>query len=362
MTITKISADAALQSLADFDTIIDARSPGEFAEDCLPGAENWPSLDNDERKEVGTEYKQIGGFEAKKAGAALVARNIAAHIDAHVSDKPPNWKPLVYCWRGGKRSGTLAWFLDQIGFETTVVEGGYKAFRAALVEDMITLPARFNFVVVCGKTGSGKTRMLKALAQHGEQVLDLEALAQHRGSVLGWLPGTAQPTQKQFDSVVWTALRRLDPSRVVWVEAESKKIGNLQVNEHLLNRVRQDSVCVNIDLADDQRVALLLDEYDFFVKDPEYFCARVDALVALRGRAVVERWQAQARAGEFASTFAELMSEHYDPVYLQSMRRNFAGYAAAFQTVPKTADFESFRAVVSDLIGFVAMNSEVKSR
>ncbi len=359
MSVLKISAETALASLSQFDAVIDARSPDEFAQDAVPGAQNWPSLDNEERKEVGTDYKQAGGFEAKKLGAALVARNVAAHLQAHVADKPPSWKPLVYCWRGGKRSGTLAWFLDQIGFETTAIDGGYKAFRAALVADMAALPQRLNFVVVCGKTGTGKTRLLKALSLQGQQVLDLEALAQHRGSVLGWLPHTQQPTQKQFDTRVWQALHAFDTAKPVWVEAESKKIGNLQVNEHLLARIRQHSPCVNIELSDAQRVNLLLDEYDFFVKDPAYFCTRVSALSALRGHACVTRWQTMAREGEFPALFAELIAQHYDPVYLASMRRNFVGYDRALPLLPASADFADFEHIASEFIASDAMKNIV---
>jgi tRNA 2-selenouridine synthase len=356
MSVQKLSAAQAIDRLAEFSSIIDARSPGEFAEDHLPKAENWPSLDNDERKEVGTDYKQVGGFEAKKIGAALVARNIAEHIDAHVRDKPANWKPLVYCWRGGKRSGTLAWFLDQIGFETTVVDGGYKAFRAAMVEDLAALPQRFQFRVICGRTGSGKTRLLHALARQGAQVLDLEGFAQHRGSVLGWLPDTPQPTQKRFDTLVWHALRGLDPARGVWVEAESKKIGNLQVPESLLAHMREQSACVNIELPLPERVKLLLDEYSFFVADPEYFCARVAALKQHCGGAAVARWQELARAGDCATAFEELMTQHYDPIYLQSMQRNFRDYPKARSVAPESCDVKAFDTTATALIASDAIN------
>ena len=180
MSLIKISALDALTQLGSFTEVIDARSEGEFAEDHLPGAINWPSLNNEERQLVGTEYKQISAFDAKKRGAALVAKNIARHLERDVIHKPRDWQPLVYCWRGGKRSGSLALILDQIGFNVTLVDGGYKAFRAALVADLSQLAAQFDYRVICGTTGSGKTRLLQALAMQGAQVLDLEALANHR--------------------------------------------------------------------------------------------------------------------------------------------------------------------------------------
>jgi tRNA 2-selenouridine synthase len=325
--IVPTSASDAIADLGRFDTIVDARSPSEFADDRLPGAVNWPSLDDAERALIGTEYKQVSPFAARKRGAALVARNVAAHLERHVLDKPHDWAPLVYCWRGGKRSGALATVLDQIGFRVHLLEGGYRAFRRAVVAELDALPARLAWRVVCGPTGAGKSRLLAALQAQGAQVLDLEALANHRGSVLGLVPGSAQPSQKAFDTRVWNALRALDPKRPVFVESESKKIGELRVPEPLVARMRA-APCVWLELPIEARVALLLDEYDFFVRDVDAFCARLDALRALRGKAVVDAWQEQARSGRTAAVVRDLLDAHYDPIYLQSMRRNFAGVAA----------------------------------
>ena len=133
MSLTVLSASAVLERLHTFDTIIDARSEDEFNEDHLPNAVNWPTLNNEERKNIGTLYKQVNAFEAKKRGAAIAAHNIATHIEDHVLQKERDWTPLAYCWRGGKRSGSLSLVLDQIGFRVTLVEGGYKAFRAAML-------------------------------------------------------------------------------------------------------------------------------------------------------------------------------------------------------------------------------------
>ncbi|HEY2559554.1 MAG TPA: tRNA 2-selenouridine(34) synthase MnmH [Caldimonas sp.] len=324
MTVRPISATEAIADLDRFDTLVDARSPAEFAEDRLPDAVNWPSLDDDERALVGSEYKQVSPFAARKRGAALVARNVAAHVERHVADKPHDWKPLVYCWRGGKRSGALATVLDQIGFRVHVLEGGYRAFRRAIVAELDQLPARFAWRVVCGPTGSGKSRLLAALAAQGAQVLDLEALANHRGSVLGLVPGSAQPSQKAFDTLVWQALRGLDPASPVFVESESKKIGELRVAEALIEQMRA-SPCLWLELPIEARVALLIDEYDFFVADIDAFCARLDALRALRGNAVVAAWQENARSGRIEGVVRDLLDVHYDPIYFASMRRNFSG-------------------------------------
>ncbi|SFC41274.1 tRNA 2-selenouridine synthase [Polaromonas sp. OV174] len=334
MSLDRISAEQALSTLGSFSAVIDARSEGEYAEDHLPGAINWPSLHDEERKIVGTQYKQISAFEAKKLGASLVAKNIAEHIQREVLDKPKEWQPLVYCWRGGKRSGSLALILDQIGFKVTLVDGGYKAFRAALVADIPQLAARHQYRVVCGPTGSGKTRLLQALAAHGAQVLDLEALAHHRSSVLGMIPGLAQPSQKAFDSRIWAALRGFDPLLPVYIESESKKVGNVAVPEGLITAMRA-SPCLNLELPEDERVALLLEDYDFFVQNTEFFCDRLAALTEARGKATVQDWQARARSGELASVVRELLVLHYDPVYLQSMHRNFTQYDSAQQLSPR---------------------------
>ena len=334
MSLDRISAADALAQLGQFSTVIDARSEGEYAEDHLPGAVNWPSLHDDERKIVGTQYKQISQFEAKKLGAALVAKNISEHIQRDVLDKPREWQPLVYCWRGGKRSGSLALVLDQIGFRVTLVDGGYKAFRAALVADLPQVAARYRYRVVCGPTGSGKTRLLQALGAQGAQVLDLEALANHRSSVLGMIPGVAQPSQKAYDSRIWTALRSFDAARPVYIESESKKVGNVAVPEGLIAAMRA-SPCLRIDLPEGERVALLLEDYDFFVRDIEFFCERLGALTEARGKATVLDWQVRARGGDVASVVLELLVKHYDPGYLQSMQRNFTQYEAARALAPR---------------------------
>ena len=325
--LLKIPAPEALAQPDRFDTIIDARSESEFAEDRLPGAVNWPSLSDAERHQIGLEHAAVSPFAARKRGAALVARNIAAHIERELGETKKDWQPLVYCWRGGQRSGALAAVLEQIGFRVHVLEGGYREYRRAVIADLETLPLRFEYRVVCGTTGSGKSRLLQVLRAQCAQVLDLEALANHRGSVLGLVPGSPQPGQKQFESRVWDALRGFDPMRPVFVESESKKVGDLRVPERLIERMRA-SACIRLDLDIEARVALLIEDYDFFVRDTAAFCARLDALRVARGNEVVNRWQEAARAGRTAEVVRDLLVSHYDPVYLQSMRRNFAGLAA----------------------------------
>lgn len=336
MAVHPISAVEAMQRMAlpatapgAFSCIIDARSPAEHAHDHLPQALNWPSLTDEERVRVGTIYKQVSAFEANKVGAALVAANIAKHLQEHVMQLPKQWQPLVYCWRGGKRSGSLALVLGQIGFKVWLIEGGYKAFRAAVVQDTATLSAGFQFQVIAGPTGSGKTRLLHALAKQGAQVLDLEALAQHRSSVLGRIPGQAQPSQKHFDMRVWQQLRQFDPSRTVFVEAESKKVGNVSIPEALVQAMR-NSPCIDVQLSDEERVQLLLEDYAFFAQDASLFCQRLQVLTAQKGKAVVSEWQRLVQSGQTEQVVRELLLSHYDPTYAKSVERNFLQFKQAF--------------------------------
>ncbi len=351
MSLTILNAAEVVAQINRFDTIIDARSEGEFALDHLPGAVNWPTLSDEERVQIGTMYVQVNQFEAKKRGAAIAARNIANHIERHVIDKPKEWKPLAYCWRGGKRSGSLSLILDQIGFRVTLVEGGYKAFRAAMLLDIPRQVERLHFQVVCGTTGSGKTRLLQALAEAGAQVLDLEALANHRSSVLGAIPGIAQPSQKHFDTLVWDALRQFDGSRPVYVESESKKVGNVSVPAALVECMRK-SPCLDLTLPIDERVNLLMEDYAFFVEDTAHFCARLDVLTELRGKAVISAWKEQVLAGQVREVVHALLTQHYDPVYLQSMQRNFAQYGQARGISPRDHTVPAMQRLAAEILEY----------
>jgi tRNA 2-selenouridine synthase len=296
MSVMVLPAAMALEKLAKFDAVIDARSEAEYAEDRLPGAINWPSLNDAERHEVGTLYKQVSPFDARKLGAGLVAANIARHI-ARGNRRQAQGLAAAGVLLARRPAQQLAGAgAGQIGFRVNLLEGGYKAFRQAVLASMPDLVQRLQYRVVCGPTGSGKTRLLQALEAAGAQVLDLEALASHRSSVLGLIPGQPQPTQKRFDTLVWEKLRSFDPARPVYVESESKKVGNLAVPDVLMTAMRA-SPCLRLELSDDERVRLLLEDYAFFATDTDLFCERLDALVQLRGHAQVEAWQKQVQPG-----------------------------------------------------------------
>ncbi len=317
-----VEAEQALAQLDRYDTIIDVRSEGEFSEDHIPGAISCPVLSDDERREVGTMDRQQSSFEARRRGAAMVARNIAGHLEQRFADRPRDWQPLVYCWRGGNRSGSMVYILTRVGWRAAQLHGGYRAYRRAVMAALNTLPARLRFVVICGATGSGKSRLLLQLAAIGAQVLDLENLARHRGSVLGGLPSQPQPGQKLFESLIWDVLRRCSPERPVFVESESRKVGSLHVPDQLLLRMRE-SECVKLDVPLAARIRLLRDEYGHFEEDPDSLFGQLECLAELHGREKVARWKALATARHWDRMVEQLLTEHYDPAYRRSIARNF---------------------------------------
>ncbi|MBV7534603.1 tRNA 2-selenouridine(34) synthase MnmH [Duganella sp. sic0402] len=322
-----LSIDQVLPQLDSFDAIIDARSPCEYALDHLPGAINAPVLDDEQRIRVGTMYKQVGAFEAKKLGAALIAKSIARHIEELWIGQPREWRPLVYCWRGGNRSGAMAHILAKIGWPVVQLEGGYKAFRQEVNAALEHAP-ELAFKVVCGTTGSGKSRLLETLAAQGAQVLDLEQLAAHRGSVLGHLPSTEQPSQKAFETRIWDVLRRYDAARPVFVEAESKKVGNLRVPAALMASMRA-SDCIALTLPRAERVNLLMADYAHFLGSPALLNGQLEHLTQLHGKEKITQWQAMSQAGQMTELVDALLAQHYDPAYLRSIDRNFSRYAQA---------------------------------
>lgn len=340
---TLAAEDLTLAQLARFDDIIDVRSPSEFREDHIPGAVNFPVLSDEERARVGTIYKQTSAFDAKKIGAALVARNIADHVERDFSDKPKNWRPLVYCWRGGSRSGAMTHILNQIGWRAQQLKGGYKAYRTMVLATLHTLPGRFRYRVICGPTGSGKSRLLAALNELGAQVLDLEGLAAHRGSILGNLPDADQPPQKLFESRLWEALQKFDPEHPVYVEAESKKIGNIRAPDALLEEMWQRGQCVRVEMAQEQRIALLKEEYIHFLENPEALCLKLDHLTGIHGKSVIQKWQALSTGRAWDELVGELLIKHYDPAYNKSTAKHYAQFSEALILHPADISMNGFR-------------------
>lgn len=342
---------ATLDRLDDFDEVIDVRTPLEFADDHVPGAINAPVLSNEERVMVGTLYKQVSPFEASRVGAALVARNIAAHLDTTFADRRQGWRPLIYCWRGGMRSGSMTTMFNMIGWRARQLDGGYKTYRSATLEALDRLPATLRYIVLAGPTGSGKTRLLNALAQAGAQTLDLERLASHRGSLLGAWAGVPQPSQKGFDTLLAQDLRAFDPSRPVFVEAESRKIGAVALPAALLAAMHA-SPCIEVRSSREDRAAFLLQDYARLFDDPESLKAQLRRMIGLHSRERVGGWQALVDQGLRVELARELIDRHYDPAYARSCHAHFAQLPQALRLDfrPNDADVvEQARALLARL-------------
>ena len=311
-------------AVADFSAyalIIDARSPREFAEDHLPGAVNLPVVGDEEYAEVGTRHK-TDKHAAYLLGVEYSLRNIANQIKPLISSYAPQDRFLVYCFRGGKRSRLWADNLRTIGYDVDVLAGGWKRYRGWVRSGLETLPPTLRYRVLAGPTGCGKTRLLQALRAEGQQVLDLEEIACHRGSLLGDLPSQPQPSQKLFDSALLDTLRRLDPAHEVWIEAESKKIGDLQLPDGLYQAMHRSPV-IQLSAPMDQRVRLWREDYPHFAQDPVGMVDKLQPLKPLIGKETLAHWQALACGGQVDELFRSVMERHYDPCYERSTRKNY---------------------------------------
>ncbi|MDP3494050.1 MAG: tRNA 2-selenouridine(34) synthase MnmH [Hyphomonadaceae bacterium] len=306
-------------SLTQYDMIIDVRSPGEFAEDHIPGAVNLPVLDNDERAVVGTTYVQESRFLARRMGAALVAKNIGRHLDGALADMGPNFKPLVYCWRGGQRSNSMALVLAQVGWRTLVLQGGYKTYRRAVQQRLYDGELGFRFVLLDGGTGTGKTEILNRVKAMGGQVIDLEAIARHRGSLFGAIVGTPQPSQKWFESCLADQLERMDPKRPVLLEAESSKIGQRTLPPSMW-KAMEAAPRIQLSAPLDVRSAYLVNSYPDVIADRELLASVLSRLEVYPGRKQLANWRSLADVGKFQELVRQVVERHYDPSYARHSR------------------------------------------
>lgn len=351
------SLRCGLDTLDQFDEIIDVRTPAEFADDHIPGATNAPVLSNEERVLIGTMYAQESPFKATRLGAALVARHIAEYLETRFAERPRSWRPLIYCWRGGKRSGAMATWFNLIGWRARQLDGGYKSWRRHVIDRLAVQPANLQCIVLTGPTGSGKTRLLHALRQAGAQTLDLEALAAHRGSLLGALPEQSQPSQKGFESALLQALEALDPVRPVFVEAESRRIGRISLPDTLL-RAMHTGRCVRVRADMGQRIDFLLQDYAHLFQAPERFKARLARLIGLHSRQTIQHWHALIDDRQSAPLFEALVREHYDPAYRRSSQGHYAGLAQAldFDFDPTALDGSAQAQALLDQLGLPAQS------
>ncbi len=311
----------SLKSIAEIgaDMVIDVRAPSEFAHDHIPGAVNLPVLSDVERAHVGTVYSQQSPFLARKIGAALVAANVARHLQGPLADMMGDWQPLVYCWRGGQRSGSFATILDQVGWRVHLVEGGYQSYRRMVNETLYNSLLPHKLMLIEGGTGTAKTALLHQLRAQGAQVLDLEGAAGHRGSLFGGL-GKEQPSQKMFESLLATALDACDPCKLTWVEGESSKIGARIIPPSLWVAMGA-ALRIEVTAAISDRAAFLSGAYADLTGDAQAFIGLIGQLRGYHASDTIAAWQDLAENGEWSALAERLMAEHYDPRYAKSQAR-----------------------------------------
>lgn len=318
LTLTSLEQ---LQTLS-VDTIIDVRAPAEYAQDHLPGAINMPVLNDAERAEVGTIYTRVSPFKARKVGGALVAQNTARHLQGPLSDKDGAWQPLVYCWRGGQRSNAFATILDQVGWRVQLLKGGYKSYRSEVVKTLYEMPLPHRLVLLDGGTGTAKTALLHQLGVQGAQILDLEGIAAHRGSLFGRV-SDPQPAQKMFETSIASALALLDPEKITFVEAESSKIGDRMLPSSLWALMGK-APRIRITAPIDARSEFLCNAYSDLTQNAVNFSNILDRLRPYHSAVQIEQWHTQVRAQDWQSLAAGLISKHYDPRYAKSLASNDA--------------------------------------
>jgi len=323
MSNYEILNDISPASLAGFDTIIDVRSAAEFAEDHIPGAINLPVLNDDERALIGTIYTQESAFLAKRRGASLVAANIARHIETELANKPADFRILVNCWRGGMRSRAMALVLSSVGWPVSLLNGGYQTWRRAVVAGLSktsdTHPP-LPLILIDGQTGTAKTAILEQMRQMGAQVIDLEALANHRGSVFGSHPNSPQPGQKRFETGLWDQLRRMDLDRPIFLEAESSMIGQRRIPARLWASMK-DAPRVMIEAPVSARAKYLAEAYPELVSDTDRLKDAIRKLSERHSKAVISDWLELASSKQHKQLAEALIKHHYDPTYNRSRTR-----------------------------------------
>ena len=315
--IVRLSLDSDLADFDNFDTVIDVRSPAEFADDHIPKAINLPVLDDQQRAEIGTIHKRLSPFNAKRKGAAMVAQNIATHLHTRLQDKDRDWRPLIYCWRGGQRSSAMAQILSNVGWHTKVIDGGYKSYRRHVLDCFDSLPAQLSLLIISGQTGTAKTHILRAASVKGMQIIDLEKLACHRGSLLGGEPGQTQPTQRYFESQLCVELKKCDPARTILVEAESNKIGNIHVPPALWAAMRK-APTIRVTAPMDARVNFLQRDYAHMINNPNVIMPLLSKLNHRHSAKQLAVWNDMIDQKDWPNFIKSILETHYDPSYQRS--------------------------------------------
>ena len=304
----------------NYDTIIDVRSPSEFNEDHIPGAINLPVLDDEERKKIGIIYKKKSPFEAKVLGSSLVTKNISEFLIKNFKNKNGAWKPLVYCWRGGQRSKALCLIMREIGWRVNQLEGGYKYYRSDITKKLQKLSPKLKIILISGKTGTGKTKLLNEIKLNNGQTLDLEGIACHKGSLLGKDLNNNQPSQKLFESLLYDALKNINLRKNIYLEAESSKIGNLHIPQPLWKKMLS-SKKINIETTFESRVKFLLNDYKYAQLDNNFFKPLINGLKRRLSKKIIAEWKQHIKNKDWKQLTESLLTNHYDPAYISNYEK-----------------------------------------
>jgi len=304
-----------------FDTIIDVRSPLEFAEDHIVGAINCPVLSDLERQKVGTIYKKESSFKAKIIGSSLTAKNIAFHIENKFMEKKGSWQPLIYCWRGGQRSKAFSLVLSEVGWRTNQLKGGYKEYRNQVINFLDNIGPKLKITLISGKTGSAKTKILKSIENEGGQILDLEGLANHKGSLLGKIPDLIQPSQKFFESLIFNKIQNLNLKDKIYIEAESSKIGNIHIPKSIWKKMIKSpriEISANVEL----RAKFLVSDYDYMCNNPTLINPIIKGLKNRLSKELFDEWTNLIERKKWFDLTKSFLENHYDPSYSSNTIKN----------------------------------------
>ncbi len=306
--------------LKNIDLIIDVRSPLEFSIDHIPGSVNLPVLYNEEREIIGKIYKNISSFEARKKGAMLIAKNISKHLENTLCDKTNNFTPLIYCWRGGQRSKSMSKIFSEIGWRNYILNGGYKNYRKNIINNLKDISSKLNLIILSGYTGVGKTEIIDLLDTKGIQTINLEKFANHKGSLLGKVKNEKQPSQPFFESLIYDKLEKFDITQQIIMEAESSKIGNLQIPPSIWKKMIKAST-INITAKQSYRANYLLKNYNHIINDKKDIFIFIASMKKRYGDLVILNWIEEIKKGQWKKFVKEILKTHFDPSYNKSFSK-----------------------------------------
>jgi tRNA 2-selenouridine synthase len=309
-----------IEQLWDYSTdriLIDVRSPAEYKHAHIPNALSLPLFNDDERARVGTAYKQVSPENALLKGLEFVGPKMAGFVKKAIRWAPER-KVIVHCWRGGKRSGSMAWLLKFAGFDVLTIEGGYKHYRNFVLQQFDN--QQVKIIILGGKTGSGKTAILKELEKQGEQIIDLEGIAHHKGSAFGWIGESEQPTTEQFENNLYDVLRKIDVTKRVWVENESHSVGSVYIPNGFWNQMKKAPL-IHIEVPFEARVKHLVEGYTHTSK--EDLVLSFQKISKKLGYDIVKKAIEFVENGDYESA-AAIALKYYDKAYVFNLDTNTA--------------------------------------